>query len=185
MDIGKSIGTDSRYQAHHHGRVMAPAAVVHHDLLRLIPIIRIRCIVALSVLCTLSGCASVPITSMIQLASMGRDWFEQVDPAEIRVRVSVSPGFEIDVERTTLGLSIDRPGRPVRDEKLTLELIERTTMERSLGFMRGSASMPTLCSSLDSCRCEKVYGHPKNSTCQRQSCQAHVQRQCAVLKETE
>jgi len=122
---------------------MAPAAVVHHDLLRLIPIIRIRCIVALSVLCTLSGCASVPITSMIQLASMGRDWFEQVDPAEIRVRVSVSPGFEIDVERTTLGLSIDRPGRPVRDEKLTLELIERTTMERSLGFMRGSASMPT------------------------------------------
>ncbi len=80
---------------------------------------------------------------MIQLAAMGSSGLEQVDPTEIRVRVSVSPGFEIDVARITLGLSIARPERPVRDEKLTLELIERTTMERSLGFMRGSASMPT------------------------------------------
>lgn len=80
---------------------------------------------------------------MIQLAAMGGSGLEQIDPAEIRVRVSVSPGVEIDVARTTLGLSIDRPGRPVRDEKLTLELIERTTTERSLGFLRGSALMPT------------------------------------------
>jgi hypothetical protein len=44
-----------------------------------------------------SSCASVPITSMIQLAAMGSSGLERVDPTEIRVRVSVSPGFEIDV----------------------------------------------------------------------------------------
>jgi hypothetical protein len=90
-----------------------------------------------------SSCASVPITSMIQLAAMGSSGLERVDPTEIRVRVSVSPGFEIDVARTTLGFSIARSDGLARNEKLTLELIERTTMERSLGFMRGSVSVPT------------------------------------------
>ncbi|MFM8590752.1 MAG: hypothetical protein ACKOBA_11510, partial [Limnohabitans sp.] len=103
----------------------------------------VRRLVVLLMLGFLSSCASVPITSMIQLAAMGSSGLEQVDPAEIRVRVSVSPGFEIDVARTTLGFSIARPEGPVRNEKLTLELIERTTMERSLGFMRGSVSVPT------------------------------------------
>ncbi|MBM4231497.1 MAG: hypothetical protein FJ184_12245 [Gammaproteobacteria bacterium] len=103
----------------------------------------VRHLVVLLMLGVVSSCASVPITSMIQLAAMGRSGLEQVDPTEIRVRVSVSPGFEIDVVRTTLGFSIARSEGPSRNEKLTLELIERTTMERSLGFMRGSVSVPT------------------------------------------
>jgi len=90
-----------------------------------------------------SSCASVPITSMIQLAAMGSGGLEQVDPTEIRVRVSVFPGFGIDLARTTLGFSIARFDGPIRNEKLTLELIERTTMGRSLGFMRGSSSVLT------------------------------------------
>ena len=102
-----------------------------------------RYLVVLLMLGSVSSCASVPITSMIQFAAMGGSGLERVDPAGIRVRVSVSPGFELDVARTTLGFSSAPPDAPVRDENLTLELIERTTMERSLGFLRGSASVPT------------------------------------------
>lgn len=91
----------------------------------------------------MAGCASVPLSSMIKLAAIGRDGIEQIDPSEIRVRVSVSPGFEIDVARTTLGFSITRDDGAVREEKLSLQLIERSAMTRSDGFMRRSAPLPT------------------------------------------
>lgn len=80
----------------------------------------------------MSSYVSVPVTSMIQLAATGRDGFEQVDPVELRVRISVSSGFEIDVARTTLTFSISRPDGTVQDEKLALELIERSTMRCSM-----------------------------------------------------
>jgi hypothetical protein len=103
----------------------------------------IRYLLVFLMLGFLSSCASVPITSMIQLAAMGSDGLEQLDPSQIRVRVSVSSGFEIDVARTRLGFSIARPDGSVREEKLSLELVERTTMERSPGLMRRPSPMPT------------------------------------------
>jgi hypothetical protein len=64
----------------------------------------VRHFVVLLMLGFVSSCASVPITSMIQLAAMGSSGLEQVDQTEIRVRVSVSPGYEINVARTTHAL---------------------------------------------------------------------------------
>jgi len=61
---------------------------------------------------------------MIRLAAMGSGGLEQVDPTEIRVRVSVSPGFEGNIARITLGFSIARFDGPIPNDKLTLELIE-------------------------------------------------------------
>jgi len=55
---------------------------------------------------------------------MGSGGLEQVDPTEIRVRVSVSPGFEGNIARITLGFSIARFDGPIPNDKLTLELIE-------------------------------------------------------------
>ena len=108
----------------------------------------IRYLVILLTLGLVSGCASIPLTSMIQMAAMSSYSFEKVDPSQLRVRVSVSSGFEVDVVRTALSFSITRPDGTVREEKLSLELIERTTLERADGFMRRSVPLTTYLLSL-------------------------------------
>lgn len=94
-------------------------------------------------LCCLAGCASMPLSSMVQLAAMGREGLERVDPGQLRVRLSVSQGFEIDVNRARLRLSVTAPGGASRDVDLSLELIERLQFGRSTGLLRRALPQPT------------------------------------------
>jgi hypothetical protein len=91
----------------------------------------------------LAGCAAMPLSSMLQLAAMGRDGLERVDPGQVWVRLSVSQGFEIDVSRARLRLSVTVPSGASRDVDLSLELIERSRLERSNGLLRSATLQPT------------------------------------------
>ena len=87
-----------------------------------------RIVAPLTLLLLLAGCASMPLSSMVQLAAMGREGLERVDPAQVRVRLSVSQGYEIDVSRARLRLSVTAPRGASRDVDLSLELIERSRL---------------------------------------------------------
>ena len=102
-----------------------------------------RIVAPLTLLLLLAGCASMPLSSMVQLAAMGREGLERVDPAQVRVRLSVSQGFEIDVGRARLRLSVTAPNGASRDVDLSLELIERSRLERSNGLLRRATLQPT------------------------------------------
>jgi len=102
-----------------------------------------RNVAPLTLLLLLAGCASMPLSSMVQLAAMGREGLERVDPAQVRVRLSVSQGFEIDVSRARLRLSVTAPSGASRDVDLSLELIERSRLERSNGLLRRATPQTT------------------------------------------
>lgn len=102
-----------------------------------------RVLAPLTLLLLLAGCASMPLSSMVQLAAMGREGLERVDPAQLRVRLSVTQGFEIDVNRARLRLSVTAPGGASRDVDLSLELIERSQFGRSTGLLRRALPQPT------------------------------------------
>jgi hypothetical protein len=91
----------------------------------------------------LAGCVSMPLSSMLQLAAIGRDGLERVDPGQVRVQLSVSQGFEIDVSRARLRLSVTAPSGASRDLELSLELLERSRLERSNGLLRPATPQPT------------------------------------------
>jgi len=56
---------------------------------------KIRALIVVVLLYAIAGCAFVPLSSMVKLAAIGRDGIEQIDPSEIRVRVSVSRSPEM------------------------------------------------------------------------------------------
>ena len=62
----------------------------------------------LLLLCALviSGCASVPLSTMARLGSFGKTDFASIDPKEIRVRIQVPEEFTIDPEHTVLNVTL-------------------------------------------------------------------------------
>ena len=102
-----------------------------------------RLLLLLALIWSFAGCASVPLAAMVQLASFGADDFQKIDPAQVRVRLSVSQGFEVDVAKAALRLSTPSADRASRELAMSLELMERSTMTRSLGFFSGESSVPT------------------------------------------
>lgn len=53
----------------------------------------------------LAACASVPLSTAMRLSSMSDEDVARIDPSQVRVRLSVPAGFEMDVARTRLELS--------------------------------------------------------------------------------
>jgi hypothetical protein len=54
----------------------------------------------------LTGCASIPLTTAARLSLMNQQSLLSLDPQQIRVRVAVPSGFEVDVEKTRLTLTV-------------------------------------------------------------------------------
>ena len=52
------------------------------------------------------GCASIPLSAALNLSSMSPLTLAQIDPAQVRVKISVPADFEIEVPESHLGLSI-------------------------------------------------------------------------------
>lgn len=67
-----------------------------------------RAVVAAVALC-IAGCASIPLSTMVGMSRMSMQSLVQVDPAEIRIRLSVPEGFEVDAARTHLTFSVRNP----------------------------------------------------------------------------
>jgi hypothetical protein len=103
----------------------------------------LRLVASLAIVYLLSACASVPLVSMYKLSSLGADGLEGIDPLQLRVRLSVSPGYEIDVRKANLNLSIPEADGGSKETSLSLDLIERSTVHRSAGLFGGKVGAPT------------------------------------------
>jgi hypothetical protein len=91
----------------------------------------------------LTACSAIPVSTMIKMAGFGVEDLARIDPAQLRVRMSVSEGFELDAENASLNLTISRADGPSRTFPLSLELVERSRMPRSDGLLSASRPLPT------------------------------------------
>lgn len=65
-----------------------------------------RAVVAL--LCAgLCGCVSVPLSTMLRMATFDERDFVALDPEAIRARIKLLDGFALDPSRSTLGVKLD------------------------------------------------------------------------------
>jgi hypothetical protein len=91
----------------------------------------------------LQACSTVPVSTMLRFAGFGAEDFARLDPAQLRVRISVPEGFEVDASKARLTLKMDRLDGSSRDIAMGLELLERSRMLRSTGFFSADRAMPT------------------------------------------
>ncbi len=93
----------------------------------------------------LSGCASIPISTALSLSSLTPRSLAQVAPEQVRVRLSVPVGYELNVPKTQLSLRLTGPTE-TRTVAMNLTLLGVETESRSAGLL--SASVPVTTYSL-------------------------------------
>lgn len=84
----------------------------------------------------MAGCASIPLSTAVRLSSMSPATLAQVDPSQVRVRIALPQGVELDVASARLNLEDSTDGRS-QHEALPLVLISTTKETRSPGLLRG------------------------------------------------
>ncbi len=87
-----------------------------------------------------AGCASIPLSTAIRLASLEPRTLAQVDASEVRVRVSIPAGYELNVATSSLNLSLHSPTGVKQEGELGLSLLQVTPESRSTGFF--TANVP-------------------------------------------
>ena len=72
----------------------------------------------------LAGCASIPLSTAMRLSSLKPRTLAQLDPADVRVRVSLPNGFELNVPKSRLTVSLAATNGPSRKSQLGLSLLQ-------------------------------------------------------------
>ena len=88
----------------------------------------------------LAGCASIPLSTAMRLSSLKPRTLAQLDPADVRVRVSLPNGFELNVPKSRLTVSLAATNGPSRKSQLGLSLLQTVRDTRSPGWF--SADVP-------------------------------------------
>lgn len=83
----------------------------------------------------MAGCASIPLSTALRLSSISPATLAQVDPSQVRVRIALPQGVELDVASARLNLEVITDGRSPR-EALPLVLINTNKETRSPGLLR-------------------------------------------------
>mgnify|MGYP006889692377 FL=1 len=97
----------------------------------------------------LAGCASIPLSTALSLSSMSLSNLAQLDPSQVRVRLSVPVGFEIDVPASRLNLTLSSPAKS-RTADMELSLLAVTQESRSGGLFRSDVAVSTYSLALSS-----------------------------------
>ncbi len=82
----------------------------------------------------LGACASIPLMTAMRLSTLQEKDVLQMDPADVRVRVALPRGNELDVAQTRLSLRVESDGQPAQRADMTLRLLARTDEVRSRGL---------------------------------------------------
>lgn len=59
----------------------------------------------------MAGCASLPLGAAVRLSAMSPATLAQVDPSQVRVRITLPQGVELDVASARLNLEDSTDGR--------------------------------------------------------------------------
>lgn len=87
----------------------------------------------------LAGCTSIPLSAALRFSSMSPRVLAQTDPAQVRVRVSVSEGYDVNVHAARLGLRLESASG-ARSASMGLTLLGVSRERRDGGLFR--ADMP-------------------------------------------
>ena len=97
-------------------------------------------VVLMAAMLVLAGCASIPLSTAMKLSSLKPRTLAQLDPADVRVRVSLPVGFELNVPKSRLTVSLAATDGPSRRSELGLSLLQTARDTRSPGWF--SADVP-------------------------------------------
>ncbi len=100
-------------------------------------------LMTLAALVLLGGCASVPLATALRFSGMTGQSLAAVDPAVLRVRVSMLSGFELDVAATRLRLAVTGPNGATRSAAFGVALIAQTQEKRSAGWFSSAVAVAT------------------------------------------
>lgn len=95
---------------------------------------RLYSTILLTAILCVAGCASIPLSTMMSMSSMSPRSLAQVDPAQVRVRLSVPKGFEVDVPASHLTFSLENPS-VARSSQLDLRALSVAKDVRPGGFL--------------------------------------------------
>jgi hypothetical protein len=125
-------------------------------------------LVVAAILVCLTGCASVPLSTMLRMSTMNQQTLLELDPQQIRARVAVYGGFEIDPKSTQLSLDIaDEAGRR-ESRSYTFSLVSKTNETRPGGMFHSDYPVVAYAFALNSesvedlRRLQKAFAHSKN-----------------------
>jgi hypothetical protein len=96
----------------------------------------------------LSGCASIPLTTALRLSSLFPQHLAHVDPAQVRVKVSVPLGYEINIRAARLTLVLTGPSGH-HSAAMGLAVLGTSQGLRSRGWFRPSVHVSTVMLGLD------------------------------------
>lgn len=89
----------------------------------------------------LGGCASIPLSTALSLSSLSPQSLAQTDPAQVRVKLSVPVGYELDISAVLLKLSLSGQSQS-RSSAMSLTLLDTNRELRSGGWF--SPDVPVL-----------------------------------------
>ncbi|HZX79829.1 MAG TPA: hypothetical protein VFE72_02605 [Lysobacter sp.] len=104
---------------------------------------RLFAVALLAAAFALAGCTSIPLSTAMRLSSLDARTLAQLDPADVRVRVSLPSGFELDVPKSRLTLSLGATNGASRQGELALSLLQTTRESRSTGWFGADTPVST------------------------------------------
>lgn len=103
-----------------------------------------RFIVILSALLVLSGCASIPFSTMATFSQFDENTLTKLDPNQMLVKVSVGNDYSLEPDSTKLQLSV-QPSNVNRSTEAAfgLELLSKVTEKRGTGLFSADMEVTT------------------------------------------
>ena len=96
----------------------------------------------------LGGCASIPFSTAVRLSSLNLQTLAQIDPTQVRVRLSVPAGYELDIPASKLKLSLASRSYGSRSGSMALTLLQTTRDIRPGGLFGSDTTVSTYLLSL-------------------------------------
>lgn len=90
----------------------------------------------------LTGCASIPLSTALSLSSLSPRTLAQTDPAQVRVRLSVPEGYEVDIPAARLTLRLEGASG-IKSASMGLSLLGTSRETRSGGLFRSDVPVST------------------------------------------
>lgn len=81
-----------------------------------------------------SGCASIPLTTMMKFSTFQKSDFVSLEPEDIKARLIIDQPVEIDIEKVNLGLEVESQ-QVNRVYKFPLSLLETRAIPAKEGWL--------------------------------------------------
>ncbi len=82
----------------------------------------------------LSGCASIPLSTMLKFSSFQKGDFVALEPTDIKAKIIIDQPVEIDIDKVDLGLELETD-QGSRIYQFPLALIERRSIPAKEGWL--------------------------------------------------